>query len=275
MDVTLKLKSDGGFDTSVFIKPTDKGLYASYNSHIPSHYKQSVISSLVRRALKFSSTPEAKTAELSRITQILVNNGYPQFLIEKTIRAKLQQMNDIHSSSTIDEPSDVIHLYTELHNVSNFKSDSKKLKGIISRHVHPADQGKCVKLTTFYKPLKLSSMFSTRTRPAETERTCLVYQFNCPEPSCHEVSYIGYTNQKLSTRVKQHRSRTSSIFKHFMDEHNDAPPLTNELVKSFNIIYSSHGDLMSVKIAEAILIKNNRPQINIKYNELYDFLRLY
>ena len=119
MDVTLKLKSDGGFDTSVFIKPTDKGLYASYNSHIPSHYKQSVISSLVRRALKFSSTPEAKTAELSRITQILVNNGYPQFLIEKTIRAKLQQMNDIHSSSTIDEPSDVIHSCNKLLLVAN------------------------------------------------------------------------------------------------------------------------------------------------------------
>ena len=88
-------------------------------------------------------------------------------------------------------------------------------------------------------------------------------------------TYIGYTNQKLSTRVKQHKRKTSSIFKHFMDEHNDAPPLTNELVKSFSIIYSSHGDLMSVKIAEAILIKNNRPLINIKYNELYDFLRLY
>ena len=60
-----------------------------------------------------------------------------------------------------------------------------------------------------------------------------------------------------------------------MEEHDDAPPLTEGHIKSFIIIYSSQGDLMSVKIAEAILIKNNRPLINVKYNELYDFLRLY
>ena len=41
-------------------------------------------------------------------------------------------------------------------------------------------------------------------------------------------------------------------------------------MKSFKIIYRS-GDLVSVRIAEAIAIKNDRPIINTKYDEFYDF----
>ena len=59
-----------------------------------------------------------------------------------------------------------------------------------------------------------------------------------------------------------------------MDDHNDAPPKYDQLIRSFSILYSS-SEIFSVKIAEAIFIKNLKPHINVKYNELYDFLRLY
>ena len=100
-----------------------------------------------------------------------------------------------------------------------------------------------------------------------------MYQFDCPEPSCNEV-YIGYTNKKLLTRVQQHRRMASPIFKHYMDSHNDAPPLIATFKESFSILYGCE-DLSTVKIAEAIFIKNSNPVINTKYNELYDFLKLY
>ena len=89
LDVSLKQLPDGGFDTSVYVKPTDKGLYTNYGSHIPDQYKRSVISSLVNRALKICSSPQSRASEIKRITQLLVNNGYPQFLIDKIISAKM------------------------------------------------------------------------------------------------------------------------------------------------------------------------------------------
>ena len=101
-----------------------------------------------------------------------------------------------------------------------------------------------------------------------------MYHFNCPQSSCNEASYIGYTNQKLATRVQQHRYISSGICKHYLDSHDERPPARDELIKYFRILYRS-SDLMSVKIAEAILIKNDRPIINTKYNELYDFLKLF
>ena len=272
LDVSLKLRSDGCFDTSVFIKPTDNGLYTNYSSLVPQQYKHSVVSFLVNRALKICSTPEARTAELHRLTQVLVNNGYPQFLIDKTIRAKLRQLNDSQPHSS-DSDSNV-NFFVELHNVSNFRRDTKRLKGIMNQHVLPAQNQGSVALTTFYKPMKLSSKFSTRQRPSDAEKSSLVYQFLCPEQSCNDVAYIGYTNQRLITRVQQHRYSSSGICKHYMDMHNDRPPVQNELINHFKILYRS-SDLMSVKIAEAILIKNDRPIINTKYSELYDFLRLF
>ena len=69
-------------------------------------------------------------------------------------------------------------------------------------------------------------------------------------------------------------NKESGICKHYLATHNDRPPFSNVLMSSFKIIYRS-GDLMSVKIAEAIAIKNDRPIINTKYDELYDFLRLF
>ena len=66
----------------------------------------------------------------------------------------------------------------------------------------------------------------------------------------------------------------SSICKHFLDTHNNMPPKFNELIQCFSIIFS-HNDILSIKIAESILIKNDKPVINVKYNELYDFLNLF
>ena len=49
------------------------------------------------------------------------------------------------------------------------------------------------------------------------------------------------------------------------------PPKFDELIQCFSIIFS-HNDILCIRIAEAILIKNDKPVINVKYNELYGFL---
>ena len=123
LDVSLKLRPDRSFDTLVYIKPTNKGLYANYSSHVPDQYKHSVVSSLVNRALKVCSNPESRNAELSRLTQTLVNNGYPQYLIDRIISAKIRQREANQATSRV-QPATInqsIEFYSELHNVSNLK----------------------------------------------------------------------------------------------------------------------------------------------------------
>ena len=100
-----------------------------------------------------------------------------------------------------------------------------------------------------------------------------MYRYKCNEPSCND-EYYGYTAQKLGTRAKQHRYEGSSIRQHFITEHDKLPPKMSEFVENFEVIFSDH-DILNVKIAEAILIKNDKPVINVKFNELYDFLILF
>ena len=52
------------------------------------------------------------------------------------------------------------------------------------------------------------------------------------------------------------------------------PPPATTLIENFKIIYASP-ELINLKIAEAITIKTTKPIINVKYNELYDFLKLF
>ena len=184
-------------------------------------------------------------------------------------------MANMNASPATEEQtaSEDIKFYVELHNVSNFDRETKKLRSLVRCHVIPVEKEKSVKIITYYRPLKLSSKFSTRTRLEDMEKSSLVYQFTCPEPSCNE-GYIGYTNQKLLTRIKQHRRITAPIYQHYIDSHNDSPPMVPEFKNNFTILYKSE-DLSCVKTAEAIYIKNNKPSINTKYNELYDFLKLF
>ena len=89
LDLSLVLKTDGKFETSVHIKPTDRGMYPNFKSLIPDIYKKSVVNALVRRAIKYSSSWSSCVHELNRIKQVLCNNDFPQNFVEKIIENKM------------------------------------------------------------------------------------------------------------------------------------------------------------------------------------------
>ena len=142
-----------------------------------------------------------------------------------------------------------------------------------SRHIHQSELTNiCV---TYYKPDQICSQFSTRSRADGVDCSNVVYSFNCKENACNDASYIGFTSQMLSNRIKQQKRQFSSICKHFMFDHDKVPPQSlDEFSKSFTIIFSSE-NIRTVKIVEAIKIKSEKPVINVKFNELYDFLQLF
>ena len=104
-------------------------------------------------------------------------------------------------------------------------------------------------------------------------RSNVVYKFTCNEGTCN-ASYYGYTTQTLRNRVKQHRRQESSIYQHYTHDHNILPPSYDEIIQLFSIEFQS-SELYNLKVAEAINIKTLRPFINVKYNELYDVLKLF
>ena len=131
-----------------------------------------------------------------------------------------------------------------------------------------------ISIRPYYKPLKISSYFSLRERKDLLGSSNVVYQFLCPEAGCN-ATYIGYTTNTLRTRALQHRYSSSNIYSHFQFDHQSGPPLLGDSwLSCFSILhrFSNKTDLL---IAESLEIKNRKPVINTKYNELYSFLCLY
>ena len=157
--------------------------------------------------------------------------------------------------------------------MSSFNTDTKTLKTLCKNHVK-TKENISLKLSTYYKPHKLSSCFPIRPAKPTNLRSNVVYQFQCPEDSC-QASYIDYTTNSLMTRCKQHRYSPSNIKSHYFFDHQNSPvPAPDLLVKSFKIIFSSN-KVIDLKEAESLAIKNNRPIINVKYNEGNNILNLF
>ena len=270
LDLKLTLDDQRCIQTSVHVKPTDKGAYVNFHSHIPMQYKKSVINCLVSRAIKFSSSVDTLSLELNRIKQVLANNGYPQKMVDDVICRKMNAQIQATPGTDVDS----ISFYVQFYNLSNFTNDKKTLQNIMTSHVKPIMQDTAIRVVPYYKPRKVASLFSTRCRADDMERNNVVYLFSCSEAAC-SATYCGHTTQHLSNRVKQHRYQSSNICQHYSEAHNMAsPPMYDELRQCFRIIFS-HYDVNSIKLAEALYIRQFRPSINVKQNELYNVLKLF
>ena len=263
----MHLLSCGKIETSVFVKNVQFCQYGHYSSHTLENYKLSVAKILIDRALKYSSSWQHFDSEIERIRKTLSLSGYPLLKIDNLIKKKLEDFSNKES----DESN--VKIFVEFFNISNFNSDKKKLSKILRSHVRGPDQNSSVSVVPFYKPFKLSSVFSTRPKLSENSRNNVVYQYNCSQDRCR-ASYVGYTTNALNVRVKQHRYRSSSIYQHLARDHSMLPPTIDQFLKDFKILYSFQ-DPLTLRIAEAIHIRNANPFINVKYNELFDFLSLF
>ena len=87
LDVLVE-KNDHEFVTSIYRKPTFTGQYIHWNSFCPMKRKTNLISTLVHRALVICSKSTLEN-ELSNIRSILMNNGYPEAIINTVMTKKM------------------------------------------------------------------------------------------------------------------------------------------------------------------------------------------
>ena len=147
------------------------------------------------------------------------------------------------------------------------------LRNIIGEHVKPSSNSKRLTLLPYYRPLKLSNIFTTRTSTPPLQRTNVVYRFSCNMPGC-QAAYVGHTTCRLERRSKQHRYKSSSIYSHITEDHQEVIPPQDEFSSQFEVIHQ-YTDTIRLKIAESLTIREDKPIINVKYNEIGNFLNLY
>ena len=86
-------RSNLGFTTSVFRKPTFTGQYTRWDSYSSTRNKIALINILINRAQRICS-PCNLPAEIDKIMNILRENGYPENIVKRYIHKFLNTTKD-------------------------------------------------------------------------------------------------------------------------------------------------------------------------------------
>ena len=91
--------------------------------------------------------------ELKSIKQTLINNNFPNKLIDQQIK---QYLYNIHKNS--NNNTNRINLYSKNQMYKNYKVDEQVITNIIQRHIKPTKPQKQIKLIIHYTRFKIYNL---------------------------------------------------------------------------------------------------------------------
>ena len=273
LDVLLEMK-DGNLQTSVYVKPTNSGEVLNYKSECSEKYKKGVITNLLHRGYQTSSNIEIFNQEINRLKQLLANNNYPMKLVDNCVNSFLQSKLSNERNNLDDKTKIKIYYKNQMN--GQYKKDEKVIKDIIKQNVKPTNENEKIDVI-YYKNLKTKNLIMknnmTRTQdPLMTFWT--VYKFKCPNEDCELLnpSYIGQTRNTIKTRLQQH-CRDGAIKEHMQRKHNTG--LNTEILENNTKPVKNFSKLNKLIIYEALLIIEERPDINRQIDNFTNPLKLY
>ena len=268
LDVLVKVRQDGKFSTSVFVKASNPGHCLNGISECPQKYKESTISAYIRRALTHCNEWKNVHKELERASQILINNGFSHREIEKSTKKILDNWYNNKIPNTAAEHT--IEIFYKSVFSTAYKEDERIMQQIIKRNVKPKDPNTQIKLVIFYQNKKTSHLL-LRNNPRHTDndlqKSHVIYRYTCKLGDCatQPSTYIGMTTMKLTRRLSYHLS-TGAPKNHHRDHHQTT--LTRTTLVENTEILAVNQDLRRLPILEALFIKEMSPNLNIQAEDL-------
>ena len=261
----------GCFVTDVYRKPTSSGSCMNAASECPDRYKEGVIRTYVRRAVRTCSSWPLVNQELQRIRQFLVNNGYTNTAFDRVCQ---EMISKYRSSEDIPAPGNRhendIRLFYKSTMTPAWKKDEKAIRSIVLQKCKPRQPDRNLTLTIYYQSPKTSSLVlqnNLQRDSAPLKQANLVYQFTCTYGNCatRTFHYIGYTTTSLSRRLTMHL-QNGGPKEHFKTYHN--LPITRDILVAGTKILARCDDRRRLPVLEAVFIREIAPEINIQCKQL-------
>ena len=262
LDVDID-SSGNSFETKTYKKDTNTGSYLNAISECPHRYKEGTIHCLILRTFKIASNYDIFHSDIVKLKQTLINNGYSNTDFDKILNRFLDKR---FGNSDNQQNLGTIHnvFYRNQMN-QNYLLDEKVLKNIVKNNVKCHKEEDTVKLNIYYKNSKTSNLLiknSPDLQKGELQRTCVIYEYKCPEGDCElqpSQSYIGVTVTSLSRRLTMHLAAGGTLV-HAKNNHKTQ--LTRkQLVENTKVLFHLK-DRNRLEILEAILISKLKPLIN-------------
>ncbi|XP_015124783.1 uncharacterized protein LOC107046641 [Diachasma alloeum] len=186
LDVLVYRTEDGRLGHRVYRNPTHTDRYLHASSHHQPSQKNSVISSLMYRALTISQ-PEYLEAEVQHLDKVLNNNGYQS----KQVYRVLHTLKNKHSAES--EPADIVE-YQKTAALPYLQGKTDRISKVLQKH----------DIRTIFKPPTNIGQMLASTKDRRPPLS-LPGVYKIPS-SCGKV-YIGATGRRISirSRIKEHQ----------------------------------------------------------------------
>ena len=183
-------------------KPTNNNSCTlHFKSEYPFRYKKkkTIINKLISRVKLISSSKAIFYKELKNIKQTLINNGFPNYIIDEQIKRTIRNINqhNKHHHNQTNKQKFIKHFYrNQMHHI--YKLDQNISKTLIKRNILPLVQLK--KIKPIYKnKVKTSNFVFNNNSPFSIgilQKNNVIYHFKCTLEDCiseNDSIYVGLT----------------------------------------------------------------------------------
>ena len=255
LDILIN-NSDNSFKTIVYHKPTDHGQCLNYNSQCPEKYKKSVVINYLHRAYRISSTWSEFDTEIQHIKQVLINNNYPNSLVDKEINRFL--VNKFSDNPANKDSKTTINIFYNNQMHDSYKQEERIIKSLVHDNID-CSSNYSVKMIFYYKNPKSSNLIIKNGPPPSSndpDKHNLIYCYKCPSNHDQPAFYVGKTTTTLSQRMSQHKS----IQEHMLETHGTRSTKVERLANTKILEKENNKNKLSIK--EALYILHSSPEIN-------------
>ena len=104
LDLLIERVKNNHFETGIYRKKTDTGLYTTPNSFCEPKYKRNMIKGLIYRSWTLSSTYAKCNESIDKLMNLLHKNGYSKSIVEKLTRETVDKLIKSENGESNETP---------------------------------------------------------------------------------------------------------------------------------------------------------------------------
>ena len=233
------------------------GLLVHHQSHVDNRYKRSLLTTILDRAYRLSSSWSYFSEECVRLKSLFSRLDYPHHLINSTINtfvnSRVADQQPLQASGKM-AGNDVTRVAIPFKDQDSANIVKTQLKDL------------SIKLQTTIQPVFVSRKIGQDLQECEKKPQLVnqqPVQFKCN--LCDTGSYVGYTRGYLHARVDGHKSTPSSVRKHYDNDHAGAVP--EDLLSCFKVLKKCMNKFHCL-VNEMLYIKQLTPSLNVQTDSI-------
>ena len=246
------IREENHLETKVHVKPTNTGLLLHYQSHVDRRYKRSLITTMLNRAFRLSSSWSHFVEECERLKNVFVHLQYPLGLVDSMISEFLDKQYEEVNRSTTNQQGNVVSLILPFKDQKSADIVRRQLAGLgclIGKALRPIFTSRKIR-----DDVKLQEE-----KPPLVNHQCVVYKFKC---DLCDADYVGYTCRHLHQRIDEHKGSVVGI--HMRDQHGES---TSRIENCFSILRKCRGKYECL-LYEMLYIRELKPSLNTQSDSI-------